>query len=263
MKIQNEFLEVALQAARTGGEICRDFFEQEFVIENKETSNLVTRADLESENAIVQVLSRAFPNHAILAEENQKADLDSEHLWVVDPLDGTNNFAHRIPHFAVSIGYWRDGKPECGVIYNPAKEDLYYACRGQGAFEGEKRCRVSAEPTLAESIIGCGFYYDRGEMMRATLRAVEACFEKNIHGIRRFGTASLDLIQVALGRYGGFFEYRLAPWDFAAGRLFVEEAGGRISTCRGRELSLEESTVLASNGRIHGELLEIVQEFHP
>lgn len=263
LEIQDDKLDVATKAALVGGEICREYFQQELSVENKDVSNLVTRADIESEAAIVKVIQEHFPDHHILAEENQKADLTAENLWIVDPLDGTNNFAHQVPHFAISIAFWKNGKPECGVIYNPVREDFYYAKKGQGAFSNEKKLSVCDSPSLDQCLIGCGFYYDRGEMMRATLRAVEACFEKNIHGIRRFGTASLDLIQVASGRYGGFFEYRLAPWDFAAGRLFVEEAGGRVTTCRQQELDLEQSTLLATNGLIHAELADIVERHHP
>ncbi|MEC9094032.1 MAG: inositol monophosphatase family protein [Planctomycetota bacterium] len=259
----DRYLDVAMEAARVGGDICKEYFNQKIGFQNKAVSNLVTEADLHSEKAIVEVIRKEFPDHAILAEENQKGDVDSECLWVVDPLDGTNNFAHQIPHFAVSIGFWKKGKPHCGVIWNPVRDDLYCAKKNEGAYWGSQRLGVSRIATLSEALVGCGFYYDRGEMMRATLRAVEACFAKNIHGIRRFGTASLDLIQVASGRYGGFFEYRLAPWDFAAGRLFVEEAGGKVTTCKGDELTLKESTVLASNGHVHDELLDITRQYHP
>ena len=263
LEIDDEYLNVAVRAAETGGKICLDYFDKNLGFQNKDVSNLVTEADIQSEKAIVEQIRECYPGHSILAEENHKADINSEFLWVVDPLDGTNNFAHQVPHFAVSIGFWRNGQPLCGVIWNPVRDDLYYAKKNEGAFCDGQRLEVSSAKHLSESLVGCGFYYDRGDMMRATLRAVETCFEKNIHGIRRFGTASLDLIQVACGRYGGFFEYRLAPWDFAAGRLFVEEAGGKVTTCRGRELTLGDSTVLASNGLVHDELLEIVGQHHP
>ena len=263
LQIQDEYLEVAAQAALVGGAICEKYFEQKLQAESKDTSNLVTAADIESEQAIVDLIQSQFPGHNILAEENQKAAIESEDLWIVDPLDGTNNFAHQVPHFAVSIGYWKNGSPQCGVIYNPVRHDFYYAAKGQGAYSGQDRLEVSSAESMSECLIGCGFYYDRGEMMRSTLKAVEACFEKNIHGIRRFGTASLDLIQVASGRYGGFFEYRLAPWDFAAGRLFIEEAGGKITTCEGHELGLDQSTILATNGKVHDEMFDIVNRFLP
>lgn len=268
LRIEDERLDVAVRAALAGGQICQSYFNDKLTFESKDVSNLVTQADIESERKIVELIKQAFPDHAILAEENEKADLESPHLWIVDPLDGTNNFAHQVPHFAVSIAYWKDGQPECGVIFNPVRAELYYAQRTQGAYSysqhaTDTRLQTSSAKKMSDSLIGCGFYYDRGEMMRSTLRAVEACFVKNIHGIRRFGTASLDLIQVAAGRFGGYFEYRLAPWDFAAGRLMVEEAGGQITTCKGDVLSLDQSTILASNGVIHDELLEIVRHHHP
>ena len=256
-------LKTAIQAAEMGGEVCRSYFNREFALDHKAACNLVTAADIESEQVIIDALLKAFPDHAILAEETRQDSLQSPDLWIVDPLDGTNNFAHGIPHFSVSIAYWRQGRPECGVIYNPITGELYHAKRGQGAFLGERQLHVSQAAQLNEALVGCGFYYDRGKMMQATLQAIEACFFENVHGIRRFGTASLDLIQVASGRYGGFFEYQLAPWDFAAGRLFVEEAGGRITTCAGNELKLDQSTVLATNGQLHSQLAGIVQKFHP
>lgn len=268
LKINDPILDVVIKAATAGGDVCKKFFAQDLKFENKDVSNLVTEADIQAEQAIVEVIRREFPTHDILAEENHTASTSSKHLWVVDPLDGTNNFAHQIPHFAVSIGYWRDGIPQAGVILNPIRDELYYAksgagAFGQGAYLSGERLVTNSETALDQSLVGCGFYYDRGEMMRATLRAVESCFERNIHGIRRFGTASLDLIHVASGKYGAFFEYRLAPWDFAAGRLFIEEAGGKITTCRGEVLGLNQSTILASNGHLHEELLELVQKFHP
>lgn len=268
LKITNDFLDVAVEAAKVGGKICVDYFQQELQLEKKATSNLVTQADIESEQAIVEVIRKSFPDHAILAEEDHQGSIEAEHLWVVDPLDGTNNFAHQVPHFAVSIGYWHRGVPQAGVILNPIREELYYAVRGEGAYGtggylDHRRLAVNDGADLNECLIGCGFYYDRGAMMRATLRAVEQSFEANIHGIRRFGTASLDLIHVASGKYGGFFEYRLAPWDFAAGLLFVEEAGGKITTCSGGKLDLSESTILATNGHIHQQLLQIVKQHLP
>lgn len=263
LEIDDPILNVAVEAAQVGGAICRQYFEQELLVSDKDVGNLVTQADIESEAAIVATIQQHFPDHQVLGEENQKADLDADRLWIVDPLDGTNNFAHRIPHFAISIAYWERGEPTVGVIYNPVREDFYYARKGRGAYSRRSPLRVSQATQLSSCLIGCGFYYDRGEMMRATLRAIESCFEKNIHGIRRFGTASLDLVQVASGCYGGFFEYRLEPWDFAAGCLVIEEAGGRVTSCRGEPLSLQQNTILATNGRIHDELSEIVVRHHP
>lgn len=251
-------LEITRQAAEAGGAVIARAFPEGIAIRSKAVSDLVTDADLESELTIARVIREAFPNHAILGEETFRDDASAEHLWVVDPLDGTTNFAHGIPHFAVSIAYYHLGQPVCGVIYNPITQDWYTASRGEGAFANGKRVKVAAATQLNQVLIGVGFYYDRGAMMEATLAAIRDLFRQQIHGVRRFGTASLDLAQVGMGRYAAFFEYQLSPWDFAAGRLFVEEAGGRVTTCTGAELPLTKTGVLASNGLLHEAVLRIV-----
>lgn len=261
-------LEVARQAARTGGDILAGYFRQGVEMRKKQDCDFVSDADVESERAIIDVIRSHFPGQAVLGEENQdgsaeKLDINAESLWVIDPLDGTTNFAHDIPHFAVSIGYYESGKPVCGVIYNPARGDWFHAIRGKGAFANGNRVTVADHHSLSDSLIGVGFYYDRGAMMEATLASIRDLFQQKIHGIRRFGTASLDLCQVGCGQLGGFFEYELSPWDFAAGRLFVEEAGGRVSNCLGNPLPLGRSSVLASNGKLHDALLETVRRHLP
>lgn len=256
-------LEVARRAAEAGGDIVKRYFREGVTIHRKGDWNLVSKADVESEQAIVDVIRQAFPDHAVLAEESHRDDVDAEHLWIVDPLDGTNNFAHRIPHVAVSIGYYRKGRPECGVVYNPLRGDWYTAARGRGAFHNGEPARVASSPGLDEVLVGVGFYYDRGATMRATLAAIESVFGHGIHGIRRMGTASLDLCMVGTGAFGAFFEYELSPWDFAAGRHFVEEAGGRVTTCRGDALPVAVSTVLATNGRLHDAMLKVVEPHVP
>lgn len=258
-----EELTVAREAAERGGDIISHYFRHGVSIRAKETYNLVSDADVEAEHAIVDVIRRSFPDHAIMAEENHATASDAEHLWVVDPLDGTNNFAHHIPHFAVSIAYYRAGVAECGVIYHPLREDWYTVMRGGGARHNGQRVQVATHGRLQETLIGVGFYYDRGAMMEATLWAIRDLFRQHIHGIRRFGTASLDLCMVATGMFGAFFEYQLSPWDFGAGALFVEEAGGRVTTCRGEKLPLAPTSLLATNGLLHDDVLAIVNAHHP
>ncbi|MFT5528115.1 MAG: myo-inositol-1(or 4)-monophosphatase [Pirellulaceae bacterium] len=250
--------EVAKLAASAGCEVVKRYFRDGFELRNKAQCNLVTDADVASEKAIVEVIKESFPDHSVLGEETYKDDANAEHLWVIDPIDGTNNFAHAVPHFGISVGYYRGGVAQCGVIVNPARDDWYIASKGQGAFCNDKQVHVSAANQLSEVLIGVGFYYDRGVMMQNTLDTVKELFEQQIHGIRRFGTASLDLAMVGMGMFGAFFEYELSPWDFAAGRLFVEEAGGKITTCTGDDLPLAKTTVLASNGKLHEQMLEIV-----
>lgn len=257
-------LAVALQSARTGGVfVARHFENGPTLLRGKQSYNLVSAADLESEQAIAETIHAAFPQHAILGEEAHQGDVAAEHLWVVDPLDGTNNFAHGVPHCAVSVAYCCRGTPVCGVVWNPLRHDLYHAVQGQGAFFNGRPIQVGAQERLDQVLVGVGFYYDRGAMMEATLAAMGDFFRQQIHGIRRFGAASLDLCQVACGMYGAFFEYELAPWDFAAGGLILQEAGGKLSTGRGTPLTLQKSSLLASNTKLHSAALEIVRRHHP
>ncbi len=252
--------DIALFAAREAGGILARFFNDGFSVRHKGVSDLVTDADISAERRIAEIIRNAFPDHAVLGEEENAGSIDAEHLWVVDPLDGTTNFAHHIPHFAVSIAYLHRGQAQCGVVWNPIRDDLFVAQRNQGAFHNGQPIRVGNQTSMSESLIGIGFYYDRGAMMEATLAAVGDCFRKQIHGVRRFGTASLDLAHVATGLYGAYFEYQLSPWDFAAGQLIVEEAGGRVTTCNGLPLPLTRTSVLASNSLLHDEILQIVSK---
>jgi myo-inositol-1(or 4)-monophosphatase len=267
--IDTRELAVARRAAMAGGEVAAKYFREGCVMRGKSSAtglisyNLVSDADIQAEHAIVDVIRQAYPDHGVLGEEAHQHDAGAEHLWIVDPIDGTNNFAHRIPHFAISIAYYRSGQAVCGAIYNPIREDWYTAVRGQGAYHNGREVRVAASAELTEALIGVGFYYDRGAMMEATLAAIGDLFRRQIHGIRRFGTASLDLCFVAEGMFGAYFEYELSPWDFAAGRLFVEEAGGRVTTCRGELLPLGKTSVLASNGLLHEAVLAVVEGHCP
>ena len=261
-------LDAAINAARLGGEVLMRYLSQGVQMRDKssdggKTYDLVSDADLDSEKIIGDYLGKLFPGHELLGEEDLDGDINAEHLWVIDPLDGTNNYAHAIPHFAVSIAHYHLGKPIVGVILNPARDDLFTAAENQGAYRNGERVKVCDSVSLAQTLVGCGFYYDRGAMMRSTLNAVEEFFGHDIHGIRRFGTASLDLCQVGCGHFGAFFEYQLSPWDFAAGRLFVEEAGGRVTDGRGNPLPLEMSSLVASNGHLHDAAIEITARHHP
>ena len=254
---------VAEAAARAGGAVAARYFRDGVTMRSKDVANLVSDADVEAEHAIAAAIRATYPDHAILGEEAYAGDATAEHLWVVDPIDGTNNFAHGIPHFAVSVAYYHRGAAQCGVIFNPVRDEWSTAVRGQGAFHGGRSARVQAATRLDEAIVGVGFYYDRGAMMEATLAAIGDLKRRQIHGIRRFGTASLDLVAVGLGWYGAYFEYELSPWDFAAGRLFVEEAGGTVTDARGGPLPLAKSSILASNGALHPATLEVVRAHHP
>ena len=256
-------LAVAEAAARAGGDVAARYFRDGVTMRSKDVANLVSDADVEAEHAIAQVIRAAYPDHAILGEEAHQADTQAEHLWVVDPIDGTNNYAHGIPHYAVSVAYYHHGVAQVGVVYNPERAEWYTAELGAGAFFNGRRAQVQEATRLDEVIVGVGFYYDRDVMMEATLAAIGQLKRRQIHGIRRFGTASLDLISVGLGRFGAYFEYELSPWDFAAGRLFVEEAGGLVTDAHGGPLPLAKSSILATNGPLHPAVLEIVRAHHP
>lgn len=256
-------LAVARTAAAAAGKVLMRYQRDGVEMRNKgsvgETGyDPVSDADLESEKCIARLLREEFPAHELLGEETLGGAADAEHLWVIDPLDGTTNYSHRLPHFAVSIAYYYRGEPHVGVVHNPARDDWFVAVRGGGATHNDRPVQVSEARSLSDVLVGCGFYYDRGAMMRATLDAIAELFGQNIHGIRRFGTAALDLCHVGCGYYGGYFEYQLSPWDFAAGRLFVEEAGGRVTTARGEPLPMEKASVLATNGHLHEAMQEIV-----
>jgi myo-inositol-1(or 4)-monophosphatase len=256
-------LQVAQAAARAGGEVVMRYFREGVVMRGKQSYNLVSDADVEAEQAIARVIQATYPEHAIMGEETFAGDAAAEHLWIVDPLDGTNNFAHRLPQFAVSVAYYHRGEPQCGAIYDPVHDVWHTAELGQGAYCNGQRVHVGDETRLDQVIIGCGFYYDRGAMMEATLAAIGDLFRAQIHGIRRFGAATLDLCCVGAGQFGGFFEFELAPWDFAAGRLYVTEAGGVVTTCRGEPLPIAKTSLLASNGRLHASLLETLRPHVP
>ncbi len=259
---KSETLETALAAAQAASDIIQSYaangFHSETKIVDDTALGLVTKADLEAEQCIVETLRSKYPKHAFLAEESHANTETCEHLWIIDPLDGTNNFAHGIPHYSVSIAYYHDGQPKCGVIANPSNGEVFWAERGRGAWLNERQVSVSSESSIEEAIVATGFYYDRGQMMKETLTSIEKLFENNIRGIRRFGSAALDLAYVGCGRYTAFFEYQLFPWDFAAGRLFVEEAGGKTTNCIGEPIPLQSTTMLATNGHLHREVLNLV-----
>lgn len=256
---------VAESAARAAGAVLTRYFQQEVAMRTKteKAFNLVSDADVEAEHAIVSVIREAFPNHEILGEEAHRGDPSAERVWVIDPLDGTTNFAHGIPQFAASIAYFEGGSPVCSVVYNPVREEWYTARRGEGARFNGKPATVSENTRLDQALIGIGFYYDRGDQVDGTLAAVGELLRSSIHCVRRYGCASLDLVMTGLGQLDAYFEFALEPWDFAGGWLFVEEAGGRVTDCRGGGLGIRKSSVLASNGRLHPIVQGIVEPHYP
>ena len=250
-----EILKMAESAARQAGDIIINKKGSSSFSE-KSDNNLVTEADYAAQETIIKAISNQYPDHSFIAEENDlTANINEPDLWIIDPLDGTNNYAHQIPHFSVSIAYARFGQVKAGVVFDPERGELFSAAEGMGtALNGEK-IAVSRAPSLQEAIVATGFYYDRGTMMRKTLSSIEKLFSQNIHGIRRFGSAALDLCWVACGRFDAYFEYKLAVWDFAAGMLIVKEAGGCCTDQQGNPLTLNSSGIVVSNGIIHNDFL--------
>jgi len=254
-----EIEKIALRAARTAGRIHLKRLRRINVMRKTSSIDLVTEADRESEAAIIEVLTRAFPTHAIVAEESGGIVQRSEHRWIVDPLDGTTNFAHGYPQFCTSIAYERRGKMLVGVVYDALKKECFVARRGQGARLNGKPIHVSDTPALEFSLLGTGFPYDRRQRRRYYLSFWEA-FMMRVQGVRRTGSAALDLAYVACGRLDGFWEFGLKSWDVAAGALIVEEAGGRVTNMDASPLALDAGHIAASNGRLHDQIVATIAE---
>jgi myo-inositol-1(or 4)-monophosphatase len=251
-------LAVGSDAARKAGALLREQVGGVRQIDYKGEINLVTEMDRRSEQIIVETISRAFPDHAVMAEEETNIRNGSAYTWIVDPLDGTTNYAHGYPNFAVSIGLEHDGVIIIGVVYDPLRNELFTAVRGKGAFLNGKQIRVSAHDRLIRSLLATGFPYDRATHPENNLDYFAALLMAS-QEIRRSGSASLDLCSVAAGRLDGYWELKLHPWDVAGGSLIVREAGGMVSDFTGSGFSIHDKEILASNGLIHRQALDILR----
>ena len=249
---------VAMEVAREGGKLLMSRFRTDIEVFHKGEVDLVTEVDLAAERLIVSRISSAFPGHTILAEENHSAPKSGSHTWIIDPLDGTVNYAHGIPIFAVSIGLEIDGELACGAVYNPVLDELFTACHGGGAFCNGKPIRVSSTEKLTDSILSTGFPYDIRTGKNNNLDYFRE-FALRAQGLRRGGSAALDFCYVAAGYLDGFWELSLHPWDCAAGYLIVREAGGMVTNLSGARGSIYEPEMVSSNGRIHQEMLAVLQ----
>jgi myo-inositol-1(or 4)-monophosphatase len=238
------------------------YFRKKFRVRTKGVSyDLVTVADTEAEKAAVSLIRRAFPAHNILAEENRYPQTASPFTWVIDPLDGTNNFACGIPIFGASVALMRGDEVICAAIYDPVHGELFSAVKGKGAYLNGRRIHVNAASSLTKAMLITGFYYDRGKEMVETLERIKKFFMRRILGLRRLGAAALDLCYVACGRAAGFWEFELSPWDFAAGKLIVEEAGGKVTGRRNEPVVVKEKAfIVASNSRIHRSMLDVINQ---
>jgi myo-inositol-1(or 4)-monophosphatase len=248
-----QLLEVAVEAARTAGSYQHYRFASVLDVTLKGDKDLVTGVDRESERLIVEHILANFPGHNIVAEEGEYPQGNSPFRWVIDPLDGTTNYAHGFPWFCVSIGVESAGELVAGVIYNPMHDELFTATAGGGAFLNGSRMHVSGRSPLGNTLLGTGFPYDCASDP-ANNFANFIAFQKAARGIRRAGAAALDLAYVAAGRLDGFWELKLKPWDVAAGVLMVREAGGTVTTFDGSAYDIFNDRIVASNGLIHDEM---------
>jgi myo-inositol-1(or 4)-monophosphatase len=258
----DEIENVALRAAHAAGRIHLRWLHKTKAVIKSNALDLVTQADKESEDAIIKMIRRAFPDHAILAEESGASANTSAHRWIIDPLDGTTNFAHGFPAFCVSIAYEHRGHVQFGLVFDALHKDMFAARRGKGAMLNGTPMRVSKAKTLATSLLATGFPYDRRERRRFYLCFWEDMMTR-VEGVRRAGSAALDLASVASGRLDGFWEFGLKAWDVAAGALLVKEAGGAVTNMDGTRLDLAGAQILASNGKLHREMERVLREIRP
>ena len=257
-------LNIAVKAARAAGALInRASVDLDLLkVSAKSPNDFVTEVDRAAEEAIIEVLLGAYPGHGILAEESGRAHgaKDSEYVWIIDPLDGTTNFIHGMPIYAVSIALAHRGVMQQGVVYDPCRNDLFYASRGRGAFMNDRRLRVSKRTRMSEALIGTGFPFRRGDNFKRYLQMFEAVMPQ-CAGVRRPGAAALDLCYVAAGYYDGFFETGLSPWDVAAGALMITEAGGLVGNFTGEADYLYQREVVAGNPKIYGQLVRLLAPY--
>lgn len=254
-----EFKKLAVATARNAGELLAEMFNQKHQITFKGEINLVTEADKMSEDLIINAIHSHYPDHGILAEESVEQNKAAKMRWIIDPLDGTTNYAHGFPVFCVSIALEINGTMALGVIYDPLRKDLFVAVRGEGAYLNEHRLHVSTIGELSRSLLATGFPYDIRESKDNNLDYFTT-FAKRAQAVRRAGAAALDLAYVAAGRFDGFWELKLMSWDMAAGCLLVEEAGGVITDLSGGKWTIDEPNVLATNGLIHEQMLDALRK---
>ena len=249
----------ACRAALRAGEIIASLYDQPHTIRYKGTIDLVTEADLASEKAIIEMLGRDFPAVTVMAEESTSAATacPAGPVWIIDPLDGTTNFAHGFPYFGVSIAYAVNGRTEAGVIYCPVQDELFCAIRGKGAWLNGETIAVSGIDRLQQALVATGFPYDIDNTLSQVIQTLTNVLPR-VQDLRRAGAAALDLAYLACGRLDGFWEMDLQPWDTAAGGLLVEEAGGRLSNFSGGGFSPFYPEIVAANRNIHAQLLELL-----
>lgn len=250
--------QVGISAAYKGAEILQSYFGNITRVNKKGAIDLVTEADLRSEEKVVSTILAAFPDHTILAEESGLKEGTPECSWLIDPLDGTTNFAHQVPIFCISIAFATRDIIRTGIVLNPINGELFSATRGQGAQRNGKPIQVSSTSRISDSLLVTGFPYNLREIFDPIISRYASCL-RAAQGIRRLGSAALDLCYVACGRFEGFWEQNLKPWDTAAGSLIAAEAGGHVTDFSNRRFQVDAKEILATNGQIHDEMLSLLR----
>lgn len=258
--MNHPYLNIAIEAARQASKIILRYADQldRIDINRKSDKDLVTQVDCLAEDTIRQIIRKKYPNHSILAEEAGYTPGD-EVCWIVDPLDGTANFVHGFPHYAISIAAQRNDQLEMGVVYDPVRDELFTALRGHGAQLNQRRIRVSTIKKLDDALIGTGFPFREAHHFKPYLNLFSSIFPKTA-GVRRAGAAALDLAYVACGRFDGFWEAALKRWDMAAGVLLIKEAGGMVSDFQGENRYFDHGNVIAGNPKIFKQLLDLIHQ---
>jgi myo-inositol-1(or 4)-monophosphatase len=251
-------IDKVIQISKEAGEIVREGFGKNFSIDYKTNiTDMVTEIDKKSEAAVINFIKKEFPSHAVLAEESGEHKSSSDYLWVIDPLDGTTNFAHGLPIFAVSIGVQKNGKIICGVVYDVMKDEIYSSEIGSGSFRNGQKLQVSTNDDLRKSMLVTGFPYDIQVNPDFAIERF-AAFLKTSRAVRRLGSAALDMCYVAAGVFDGFWEVHLHPWDMCAGKLIIEEAGGVVTNFAGEEIDIYSKQILATNGKVQKRMMEVL-----
>lgn len=253
----DELLKTALKGADIGAKITKKYFGKLKHIGKKPDAGLVTIADKESEAAIIKTILSKFPDHQIYAEESGEKKTSSNVRWIIDPLDGTTNYAHQMPHFCVSIAVEVGGKVVLGVLDAPILGERFIAVKGRGATLNKKKINVSGIATIEDSLLATGFSYKYGDIVNREVERLKHVFKK-VRSVRRLGSAALDMAYVACGRFDGFWETDLAAWDIAAGAIIVEEAGGRLTNFNGDRFNCYEGELIATNTLLHNDLKELI-----
>lgn len=252
-------LDKVIYIAREAGQVLKSGFGKNFSVEYKtNVANIVTEYDKKSEKTIIDFIKKEFPTHSVIAEEGGGYDLSSEYLWVIDPLDGTTNFAHGLPIFSVSIGIQKKGEMVYGVIYDVMRDAMYSAEKGSGAFCNGKKLNVSENDDLRKSVLVTGFPYNVHENPDFAYERFTA-FLRVARAVRRLGSAAIDMCYVAEGVFDGFWEVSLNAWDMAAGKVIIEEAGGLVTDFSGQPMNIFEKQILASNGKVHESMINVLR----